>query len=291
MAQYILSAFADEACNSLTGQIDALRRNHIGFIEPRSIDGPILDKSEDELSEIRRTFDANGIRVSSLGSPIGKYPIDQPFDEHYCLFSHALRACEILGTDRMRIFSFFVTQDKKAEYRDEVMRRMNAMLDEADRHGITLCHENESAIYGQNPDEVGDLLASLPRLHGVFDAANYIMNDQSAELGLNKTMLRFSYMHVKDAVYTGHKIVAAGEGDTDYPRVLDHVGRAVDGTVYLTVEPHLFEFDAYKLIDKRAFPSGKNFSKSDAAFDYAVSKLKEVLISLGYHEEGYVWKK
>ena len=42
MAQFLLSAFADEVSPDLEKQIDALKRNGIGYLEPRNISGGIL---------------------------------------------------------------------------------------------------------------------------------------------------------------------------------------------------------------------------------------------------------
>ena len=53
MAQFILSAFADEVSPHLAEQIAALKRNGIPCIEPRNIDGGLLAKSDDELKEIK----------------------------------------------------------------------------------------------------------------------------------------------------------------------------------------------------------------------------------------------
>ena len=76
MAEFILSAFADEAGTTLAEQIAALKRNDISYIEPRNINGkPILTLTNDELLEVKAELDKNGIMVNSLGSPIGKYPI------------------------------------------------------------------------------------------------------------------------------------------------------------------------------------------------------------------------
>lgn len=83
MAKFIISAFADEAGDSLAEQIDALKSNGIDYIEPRNIDGKgILKLTKEELLHIRSELDKNGIRVGSLGSPVGKYPIDEPFEVH-----------------------------------------------------------------------------------------------------------------------------------------------------------------------------------------------------------------
>ena len=47
-----LSAFADEADSSLSGQIEALRRNQVGYIELRGINGTNISLvTEDEAKE------------------------------------------------------------------------------------------------------------------------------------------------------------------------------------------------------------------------------------------------
>ena len=165
MAKFILSAFADEASETLDGQIEALLENGIYQIEPRNIDKRgILNFSEQELSYISAKLKENGIGVYSLGSPIGKYPINEPFEVHIDSFAKALRACQILGAKNMRMFSFFVEQDALCEHRETVMARMKTLLALARCADVRLCHENESRIYGQMPREVDDLVESLPDL-------------------------------------------------------------------------------------------------------------------------------
>ena len=110
MARFVLSAFADEAGDSLAEQILALKENEIDYIEPRNIDlKGILNLSEEELHSVREELDKNGIKVGSLGSPIGKYPIKEAFDIHLTDFNKALRACEILGTSNMRMFTLLLS--------------------------------------------------------------------------------------------------------------------------------------------------------------------------------------
>ena len=162
MAKFILSAFADEAGTSLNEQIAALKRNDIDYIEPRNINGkPILTLTDEELALVKSELDKNGIKVNSLGSPIGKYPINEPFEKHLVDFKRALEVCKALDTDKMRMFSFFTKQDELSKYRDEVLSRLNEMCRIAKENGITLCHENESEIYGQNPEEMLDLMNSV----------------------------------------------------------------------------------------------------------------------------------
>ena len=291
MATFILSAFADEAANDVNGQIAALKRNGIQFIEPRNVNGSIVEKNDEELFQIAAALSEAGIRVSSFGSPIGKYEIDQPLEAHLKQFRRALRVCEIFGTRRMRIFSFYVPQNRLAECRAEVMYRMRVMLDEANKAGITLCHENESAIYGQNPAEVRDLLAELPDLRGIFDPANYVMNGQDSIEGIEATLPSLEYLHIKDAIYEKRSVVPCGKGEGRIAEVISRVDAARDGEVFLSVEPHLHIFPAYRQIDRHELRNEYSFNTADEAFDCAVASLKETLQTIGFHEENGIWKK
>ena len=292
MAQFLISAFADETSDDLGHQIEALKRNGVRCIELRNVNGGLIQKSTEELEEIARQLREAGITVSSLGSPIGKYNIDENFEIHLADFCRALHACKILGTKNMRIFSFFVPQERIAECRTEVMRRMKILLDMAQKEDITLCHENESGIYGQNPEEVRDLLENLPELRGIFDAANFVREGQDPIAGIEATLSSLEYLHIKDARFSDCAIVPCGMGDGQYPAVLRRVDALTDGLIYLTVEPHLHIFQAYQKIDSHKLLTGIEFDNADDAFDCAVTKLKETLALLGFHEEeNQIWKK
>ena len=130
MAKFILSAFADEAGTALEEQIAALKRNDIGYIEPRNINGkPILTLTDEELAHVKSELDKNGIKVNSLGSPIGKYPISEPFEKHLIDFNRALEVCKALGTDKMRMFSFFMPEGEEPSiYKEEVIKRLKALV-------------------------------------------------------------------------------------------------------------------------------------------------------------------
>lgn len=287
MAKFILSAFADEAGTLLCEQIAALKRNEINYIEPRNINGkPILTLSDEEVSELKNELDKNNIKVNSLGSPIGKYPIHEPLENHLPDFYRALEICKKLGTDKMRMFSFFTKQYELSECRDEVISRLTKMCEIAKEHGITLCHENESEIYGQNPEQMLDLMTNIPDLKGIFDPANYRMNNCDVMAGIEATLVNLAYLHIKDAIYDSQIIVPAGDGEGRISEILDIVNNSTDDIVYLTLEPHLFLFDAYKLIDNHELKGKYTFTNNTESFDFAANALKALLIKNGYKKDG-----
>ena len=286
MAKFVLSAFADEAGNSAEEQINALVENEISYIEPRNIDGKgILSLTDDELRIFKSKLDENGIKVNSLGSPIGKYPIDKPLEDHLIDLKKAFNACKLLNTDKIRMFSFFVEQNALKENRDEVVRRLRIMADMADSEGILLCHENESRIFGQNPSEVKDILTAVPSLGAIFDAANYRMNDCDVIDGINATFINLAYLHIKDAIFSEQAIVPAGEGEGQLEKILDTVDKHTDEVVYLTLEPHLMLFEAYKSIDEHALKGHHVFNNNREAFDFAANSLKGLLTKLGFRKD------
>jgi sugar phosphate isomerase/epimerase len=280
MAKFVLSAFADEAGSSLDEQIQALKDNEIDYIEPRNIDGKgILTLSDEELIAIKKKLDENGIKVNSLGSPIGKYPIGDDFAPHLSDTKRAIEICKILGTENMRMFSFFTSQESLKDNRDEVIARLKVMTKEAKANGINLCHENESKIYGQMPAEVADLLTEIPELYGIFDPANYRMNNADPIEGINATLINFKYMHIKDAIFESQTIVPAGEGEGKIGEILDIVNEKVDGVVYLTMEPHLHLFAAYKDIDEHELKGKYKFNNNREGFDFATNGFKLLISS------------
>lgn len=292
MAEFFFSAFADEAADDLDGQIAALKRNDIGYIEPRFIDKKgILTLTENELLEMKKKLDEADIKVGSLGSPIGKYPIEDSFELHLEDFKKALRAAKLLGTDKIRMFSFFHKETALADCRKEVLRRLGIMTEMAKAEGITLCHENEAHIYGELPAEVADILSNVEGLGGIFDAANYVMAGADAMEGAKVTLPYLSYIHIKDAEYASQTILPAGEGEGHILEVLDMVNDAIDAPVMLTLEPHLNAFTAFKSIDTHELKGKYSFKNNTESFDFAVNALEALLEKGGYKKENGRWRK
>ena len=290
MATFILSAFSDEAAAPLASQIEALREAGITCMEPRFVNGRgILALSDEELDALAAALREGGIGLSSIGSPIGKYDITADFAPHFELFRHACDVALRLGTPRIRLFSFFIPEgEEPRKYRDEVIARMTAMQEYAAARGLILCHENEAKIYGEKPREVADLLAAVPGLAAIWDAANYILTDCDPTEGYEASAERLEYCHVKDAVARdGGVIVPAGEGEGRMDEIFRRISDKTDGTVYLTLEPHLNAFVGYGAIDDRDLAGkghGHTFRDNRESFAFAAAALKRLLTEAGFRE-------
>lgn len=294
MAKYILSAFADEADNNLTGQIEALKKAGIACIELRGVNGKnVKDLTLEEAKEIRQKLNGEGISVSSMGSPFGKISVTDDFEKHFEEFRHALDLCNVLGCDRMRMFSFYYPKDEDpAKYRDLVIERLEKMLSAAEEKGVLLCHENEKGIYGDTAQRCLDLIRHFGgRLKCIFDPANFI---QCAEKPIdNYAILKdhIFYMHIKDALLDGGAVVPSGCGDGNIQEIL--AGLSVnEEDMLLTIEPHLRVFSGLENLQDEEVKHKYSYPDSQTAFAAAADALKKTLRNIGYEtKETGVWTK
>lgn len=131
MAEFILSAFADEAAAGLDEQLEALEQENIRMIELRGVDG--VNCSElgvEDAVRIHKKLEAHHVTLSALGSPYGKIGIRDSFDEHFDKFARSMEVCKVLECSRIRMFSFYIPQGEEPEkYRDEVFRRLERMVE------------------------------------------------------------------------------------------------------------------------------------------------------------------
>lgn len=281
-----LCAFADEASADFGEQLCILKEEGIPFIELRGLDGKnVADLTEEEARRYRAQLDGNGIRVWSIGSPIGKISLSDDFGEHLKRAERVFRLAGIFGTERVRAFSFFTDSPLRDEA--QVFEKLEKLLDLAKEYGIVYCHENEKGIYGDSAERCCKLLQTFPALTCVFDPANFVQcgQDVSAALGLLRE--KTDYYHIKDALSSDGAVVPAGEGDGRLGEVI--AGIAKD-TVF-TVEPHLAVFSGYDNIDRSALRHRYAYPSARTAFSAAVGALKSLLQRNGYREENGVWIK
>ena len=279
MKNFQIYAFADEASGQVDGQIKALLRNGLQGLEIRGVDGQnIADISVEKAKEVRRKLDDNGLRVWSMGSPIGKIDIVHgDFAAHMEKLKHVLDLSQVLGAENIRMFSFYIPGNDYAVWKNKVMDQMGEMLRTAEGSSINLCHENEKGIYGENADRCLALFEQVPGLKGVFDPANFVQCGQDTKAAWEKLSSHIKYLHIKDAA-VGGKVVPAGKGAGNIPWVLEQF-RAMGGTA-VSVEPHLTVFDGLAALEQSGRTSEVDayaYPTADAAFDAACDALKELL--------------
>ena len=239
----ILTGFADEISPDPQAQLAALAAESITHLELRSAwSVNVADFTGEQLAEFRAATDDAGVRVSAIGSPIGKIAIQAPFGPELERMRRVADMAAELGTTIVRVFSFFMPAGEPPErHRGQVIERMGALARIAEERGLILAHENEKGIYGDVPDRCADLITAVgsPALQATFDPANFVqcgVRPFSDAYGLLRPHL--AYLQVKDALAATGEVVPAGQGDGQLPEMLAAL-REEGFAGFMSLEPHL----------------------------------------------------
>jgi len=260
----ILSGFADEAANNKTAteQFAAFAALGMQYFSIRFIDvgGGVKNVMKLEPAEIRtvKSMTAEyGLRVSSIGSPIGKVKLRDvedgtknvyvPFKKY--LGSDVKRACQLahkLETKLIRGFSFYPPKGSDPhDYLSEAVDRLGQIAEVCQQAEVTFGLEVEANLVGCT----GHLLAEIyrqvnhPAMLLVFDAANILVQGYSqAELFEQYLAMKpgLGWLHIKDyrsprtLTKTGHvdedalkHFVPADVGDSGHERILRDLAQSL----------------------------------------------------------------
>jgi len=275
--KYLITGFSDEIDSSVKKQFEELNRLGVKYYEPRGVDGKsIADLTKEEATKLKEAMDKYGIKASSIGSPIGKIDINDDFDEHLKKLENVIMVAKILGTKYIRVFSFFMKDGEYDKYRDEVLRRMKAMVKLAEENGIILLHENEKGIYGSVASRCAEILKEVnsPNLRAVFDPANFIQCGQvTYPDGFEIMKPYIEYMHIKDAREDG-TVVPSGFGIGGIKEIVTELNK-MEYKGFYSLEPHLTDFIGFS--DLEDGTSGKNMDNSiKNPFEIALNALLKI---------------
>ncbi len=268
----VLSGFADEISPDLDEQLTVLAAESISHLELRSVwSTNVADLNDAQVDRLRSELENAGVRVSAIGSPIGKIGIDAPFEPELERLRRVADIAGALGTSLVRVFSFFIPQGPDPRlFRTRVIDRMAALAGLAAERGLVLAHENEKEIYGDRPERCADIIATVgsPALRATFDAANFVQCGVRPHSDAYE-MLRpyLVYVQVKDALAATGEVVPAGHGDGEVRETLGALRDSGFGG-YLSLEPHLVMAGRFG-----------GFSGPDA-FRLACGALKDLLAEL-----------
>lgn len=279
MGKIILSAFADEYSASFDEQLVGMSGYGIDHIEVRGVDGRNVSLlTRDEVKEIGKKADAMGIKVSAVGSPVGKINLDGDLDGHLEMAKRVFESANLLGTKYVRMFSFYAPEGKEiTDYRSEVFYELERLVLAAKAQGVVLCHENEAKIYGSVPERCREIVDCFGgEIRTVFDMGNYVLegvNPYEAYKLLRDTV---AYFHIKDSLYAG-AIVPPGRGEADIQRIVrEHAATSREDFV-ISLEPHLQLFSGLNSLVGRKFENPYKFNDEKEAFTEAVTRIKELL--------------
>ena len=218
----ILTGFADEAANQKTAhqQFSAFAALGLQYYTIRFIDlgqgvKNVMQLTKPEITRLQRLHDEYGLRVSSLGSPIGKVKlldVDDGTHNPFIRFSkyldkqvrRAVGLANTLETKLIRGFSFYHPRGTDpADHISQVVDQLGQIAEICDRSDLTFGLEVEANLVGQS----GQLLAEIhrqvnhPALNLIFDAGNIVTQGCSAEEVFQQYVLMkrgMGWMHIKD---------------------------------------------------------------------------------------------
>ncbi|MHC4996058.1 MAG: sugar phosphate isomerase/epimerase family protein [Planctomycetota bacterium] len=247
--RWTLSAFADEAGDTIDEQVAALVEAQIDHVDLRNLNGyNITNLPVDFASEVKAKLDEAGISVCMYGSPIGKIDIADDFELDVEKLKHLGEMKRIFGATCVRMFSYFNKASAPLdEWRSVAVDRLLRLADLAGELGLVLYHENELGIFGGPLEQVkvlrDEVHAKKPeQFKLIFDFDNY--NQCGEDVWGNWLELRDTTgaIHIKESKRQDDgglpMHVPAGQGDGYIAEIFaDLAERGWDGP--LTLEPHL----------------------------------------------------
>lgn len=276
-----ITGFSDEIAPSFDEQLEAIKEFGLSHIELRAADGiNVSDFTPRKLGEVKGKLLRAGVQVSSIGSPIGKINIEDDFYSHMEKFKHTLEIQKELGAPYLRMFSFYLPEGQTPEAcREEVFRRVSALVREAKSWDAVLLHENEKEIYGDTAPRCLELMEEFygPNFQGVFDFSNFVEVGQDTLEAYKLLKPYTTYIHIKDCLASEKRVVPAGMGDGHVSEILsDLIGGGWRG--FLSLEPHLTDFAGLAALEQNAQKRGSSDGKT--AWKTALDALKGILAGI-----------
>lgn len=240
-----LSAFADEVTDDFLGQVRYLASENVPYIEPRFINAKnIMDLSGDELKEAKNMITDFGLKVSAIGSPVGKIRLDEPFGPHLDKFKQAVDLALFFETRLIRMFSYYAPEGEDIDnFLDQVMERLARQVEIIKDVDLVMVHENEADIYGHSAQNCVDLAKTLDtaRFRLAYDPANFVAAEKITDNVKSCWPLMKPYVvhvHIKDWKLGADTGSIPGQGDGQIKELLSELSQ-MNYEDCLTLEPHL----------------------------------------------------
>jgi len=220
--QIILSGFGDEAANDRTmdQQFSAMSAIGLRYMSIRFIDAGngiknVMTLDESEIATVKQKLNEYGLKIATLGSPIGKAKlcdIDdgngasyKPFEDY--IKEDVVRACDLaeaFETKLLRGFSFYHPKGSDLEdHYAQAVDQVGHIAEVCKSRGLIFGLEVEANLIGQN----GSILARMHQdiksdsLVTIFDGANIVMQGYTADQVYDQYVAMkpgLGWVHIKD---------------------------------------------------------------------------------------------
>ncbi|MGQ4453204.1 sugar phosphate isomerase/epimerase family protein [[Kitasatospora] papulosa] len=241
----------------------------VGHLEIRTAYGSnTLMLDDTQLREVRRLADERGLRVAALASPLWKwcrphavpgkvdsfgFPTQVPAEDRERWVDRALAVADILGTDRVRVFSHLSVAKQTETFLGDPL--LTYALKAAERAGVRLLLENEPVCTVAEPAPLLDVLREHAGLGLWLDLGNLYEVGYGTAEAVDALAPYVEYVHIKDYVPRGDgmkQFVAAGTGDVPYADLL-HALHRVRPVLPYALETHVRESPGEALTRGAAF--------------------------------------
>lgn len=251
-----ISGFSDEIDSNFDVQLKSLNLLKLNYLSIRGVnDKNIADFDFEAFNDyIKPKLEEYNIKISSIGSPIGKIEVEdeEAFEKQKKILENLCKICNDNKIKFIRIFSFYIPKGKSADdYKEIVLKKLKDLISIAKKYNVKLIHENEKGIYGDIPERCKLLAENLfsENFALIFDFANFVQVGVDTIKAYEMLKQYLVYIHVKDARYEDGQNVVAGTGAGNIEIILkDLFSNGYNG--FLTLEPHLTKFASLQYLEK-----------------------------------------
>ncbi|NOU72760.1 TIM barrel protein [Paenibacillus sp. LMG 31458] len=212
-----LGVLTDEVSANFEEALDWAVEQGLKHVEVRVINGlNVVTLNDDQAMEVRRQVEARGLFISTIASPLFKCALDpsrpiatgdtfgqkeESVDAHFDKLKRVIQLAKLLGTTRIRIFSFWREADPQL-YREDIVHHLRQAVQEAQRERVQLLLENEPSCNGGFAEEVAAIVRSVDSsaLRGLWDPGNEAYGGREAfPAGYGFMRDTLAHVHLKDA--------------------------------------------------------------------------------------------
>ncbi len=276
-----VGVITDEVSQSLSCAIEFCKGFGLSCLELRSVDGVSpFDWTEEQVREMKKLCDENGMTVAAISAPLFKCEIDdrEAIASHVASFERLCGFAKLLGAGIIRGFDFWDCGASVAERAE----KYRPIIELCETYDVVCALEYDPKVHASDPIKLAEIVRAIghKRVAALYDPGNGLFSDPSIvpyPQGYEALKEWICHVHVKDAIPNdsemGAEAVCVGEGQVDWSGLFSRLLR--DGyTGCVMLETH-YRKNAELTEEQLQRPGGYDFS--DGAYDASLESMKALL--------------